>query len=127
MLSKNERYAKMSSDGWVVVLLVASDCLKNVMKYVEAIVRRRQSCGYVRCELRLVQRRHHLRTRTVVGWKAGVVARLRADVEVGSVIGRAWMVETAYRSQWMRSTDAKRLCTTYHDYNSNVPGKSSYE
>jgi hypothetical protein len=47
MLSKNERYAKMSSDGWVVALLVASDCLKNVMKYVEAIVRRRQSCGYV--------------------------------------------------------------------------------
>lgn len=48
MLSKNERYARMSSDGWVVVLptkFVASDCLKNLMKYVEAIVRRRQGCG----------------------------------------------------------------------------------
>jgi len=74
MLNKNEKYARMSSDGWVVVLLVvASDCLKNVMKYVEAIVRMRQM---------------------VVGWKAGVVARLHADAEVGSVIGRAWMVET---------------------------------
>lgn len=47
MLNKNERYARMSSDGWVVVLLVASDCLKNVMKNVEAMVRRRQNCGYV--------------------------------------------------------------------------------
>jgi hypothetical protein len=47
MLHKNERYARMSSDGWVVVLLVAFDCLKIVMKYVEAIVRRRQICGYV--------------------------------------------------------------------------------
>jgi hypothetical protein len=46
MLNKNEMYARMSSDGWVVVSLVASDCLKNVMKYVEAMVRRRQSCGY---------------------------------------------------------------------------------
>jgi hypothetical protein len=47
MLNRNERYARMSSDGWVVVLLVASDCLKPVMKYVEAMVRRRQNCGYV--------------------------------------------------------------------------------
>jgi len=47
MLNKNEKYANMTFDGWVVVLLVASDCLKTVMKYVEAIVRRRQSCGYV--------------------------------------------------------------------------------
>jgi len=39
-------YARMSSDGWVFVSLVASDCLKYVMKYVEAMVRRRQSCGY---------------------------------------------------------------------------------
>lgn len=45
MLSKNERYARMSSNGWVVVLrAVACDCLKHVMKYVEAIVRTRQSC-----------------------------------------------------------------------------------
>jgi hypothetical protein len=60
-------------------------------------------------------------TRTVVGWKAGVVnpvARLRAVAEVvGSEIGRVWMVETAYRSQWMRPKDAERVCTTYHDYN----------
>ena len=48
MLNRNERYTKVvSSDGWVVVLLVASDCLTNVMKYVEAIVRMRQICGYV--------------------------------------------------------------------------------
>jgi hypothetical protein len=74
MLNRNERYARVvSSDGWVVVLLVASDCLKSAMKYVEAIVRMRQR---------------------VVGWKTGVAARLRAEVEVGSVIGRAWMVET---------------------------------
>ena len=76
----------------------------------------------------LVQHRHHLKTRTVVGWKTGVAARLRAETEVGSVIGRACWVETAYRSQWMGSKDAKRLCTTYHDYSiSNVPGKMSYE
>jgi hypothetical protein len=71
--------------------------------------------------------RHHLKTRTVVGWKAGVGARLRAEAEVGSVIGRVWMVETAHKSQWMEPKDAKRLCTTYHDYNiSNVRGKMSY-
>lgn len=72
--------------------------------------------------------RHQLKTRTVVGWKAGVDARLRAGAEVGSVIGRVWMVETAYRSQWMESKDAKRLCTTYHDYSiSSVREKMSYE
>jgi hypothetical protein len=56
-----------------------------------------------------------------VGWRAGVVAaRLRAETEVeaevGSVIvnGRVRMVETAYRSQWIGSKDAKQLCTTYH-------------
>jgi len=73
MLSKNERYARMSSDGWVVVLLVVSDCLMSVRRYVQATVRRRQR---------------------VVGWKAGLGARLRAEVEVGSVIGRVRMVET---------------------------------
>ena len=48
-------------------------------------------------ELCLIQYRHNLKTRTVVGWKTGVAARLRAEAEVGSVIGRASMVETAYR------------------------------
>lgn len=55
------------------MLVVASDCLKHEMKYVEAIVRMRQR---------------------VVGWKAAAGARLRADAEVGSVIGTVWMVET---------------------------------
>jgi hypothetical protein len=49
-------------------------------------------------------------TRTVVGWKAGVAARLRAEPEVGSESGRVWMVETACRSQWMGSKDAKPDC-----------------
>ena len=48
-------------------------------------------------------------TRTVVGWKAGMGARLRAEPEVGSESGRVWMVETVYGSQWMGSEDAKRL------------------
>jgi hypothetical protein len=43
MLHKSERYARMSVEVWVVVLLVASDCLEKVMKRVEAIVRTRQS------------------------------------------------------------------------------------
>jgi hypothetical protein len=45
------------------------------MKYVEAMVRRRQRVvGW--------------------GWKTGVVGRLRAEPEVGSESGRVWMVET---------------------------------
>ena len=57
----------------------------------------------------------HLKTRTVVGWKTGVAARLRAEAEVGSVIGRAWMEETAYRingrDQRMQSDCAPRTMT----------------
>jgi hypothetical protein len=71
MLNKSEMYARMSIDGWVVVLLVASDCLKKARKRVEAIVRMRQK---------------------VVGWRAGVNARLRAEEE--SVIVRVRRVGT---------------------------------
>ena len=69
----------------------------------------------------VVRRRHHLITPTVVGWKIGVRACVRAE---GSGIVREPMVGTGYRSQWMIPKDVKRLCTTYHDY--NVPGKLSY-
>jgi hypothetical protein len=98
MLNKSERYARMSIDGWVVVLLVASDCLKQVRKRVEAIERMRQDCENV-CEL-CRPRHHHLKTHTVVGWRTWVGARLRA--EGASVIVRVRMVGTAYRSKWMR-------------------------
>jgi hypothetical protein len=43
MLNKSERYARMNIDGWVFVLLVASDCLEKVRKRVEAIERMRES------------------------------------------------------------------------------------
>lgn len=90
----------MSVEGWVVVLLVASDCLKKVMKRVQAIVRMRQS--YELCELRR-PRRHQLKIHTVVGWRAWLVARLRAnDEEKGSVLVRVRMGEPAYRSKTMR-------------------------
>jgi hypothetical protein len=45
-------------------------------------------------------------TRTVVGWKAGMGARLRAEPEVGSESGRVWMVETVI---W-ESMDGIRGC-----------------
>jgi hypothetical protein len=100
MLHTSERYARMNVEGWVAMLLVASDCLKKVMKRVQAIVRTRQSCEYV-CELRR-PRHHQLKILTVVGWKAGL-ARLRAnDEEKGSVLVRVRMGEPAYRSKMMR-------------------------
>lgn len=53
-----------------------------------------------------------MKTRTVVGWKAWVgAARLRAEVEVGSVNEkRVGMVETANRNQWMRFKGCKSDC-----------------
>jgi hypothetical protein len=101
MLHKSERNARMSVEGWVVVLLVASDCSKKVMKRVQAIVRTRQSCEYV-YELRRPCR-YQLKIHTVVGWRAWLVARLRAnDEEKGSVLVRVRMGEPAYRSKKMR-------------------------
>ena len=92
MLNKSERDARCI-EVWVGVLGVASDCLQKVMNRVEAMERMRQS--YVRnYEL---QRPHGLyrTTHTVVGWRAGENARLRA--EGAREIVRARRVETAYK------------------------------
>jgi hypothetical protein len=97
MLNKSERDASVG--GWVVVLLVASDCSKQVRKCVEAIVRMRQICGYA-CKF-FCPRHRRLKAHTDVGWRTGVDARLRAE-ERESVLVLVRMEETAYKSKTMR-------------------------
>jgi hypothetical protein len=77
-------------DGWVAVLVVASDCSHEVRNPVEAIERMSESCmsDYeLGCPNRL-----HLKKHTVLGWRAGLGARLRA--EGASVIVRERKVGT---------------------------------
>ena len=85
-------------DGWVAVLVVAFDCSHKVRNRVEAIERMSESCvsDELRCPNKL-----HLKTHTVVGWRAGLGARLRA--ERASVIVRERKVGTACRRKDKRT------------------------
>jgi|SRR5882672_10834478 len=93
MPNKTERCESACIDGWVAVLVVASDCSHKARNRVEANERMSESCmsDYeLRCPNKL-----HLKTHTVVGWRAGPGARLRA--EGASVIVRERKVGTACR------------------------------
>jgi hypothetical protein len=95
MPNKTERCGRACIDGWVAVWVVASDCSHKARNRVKAIERMSESCmsDYeLWCPNML-----HLKTHTIVGWRTGPGARLRA--EGASVIVRERKVGTACRRQ----------------------------